>query len=168
MSKARDVALELAKALPEDADFDDLDEFLWERVDVENGRDDFVEGRIRSSREIMGEREVTPEVGALNWSESAAESYLKSLDHWSSTSSAELTMFESATLQALESLVASRRAGITLPEMGDASIQELRVRVNDIAYRIIHDVRDDATRILLFTDSRTCYRNMKGYPKSGS
>jgi hypothetical protein len=39
------VALQVVSALPEDADFSDLDEFLYERAMVERGRDDSRAGR---------------------------------------------------------------------------------------------------------------------------
>lgn len=164
MSKVRDIARQIVDALPDDADFDDLDEFLWERVDVEHGRDDFDEGRIEPFRNIDPEAKAHPGVSALRWSEHAAESYRKTKQNWKSRSPAELEEFSSAVLQALESLNESLDAGINLPEMGDSSIRELRARVKHIAYRIIYDVNEGHVRTLWFTDNKTCYRNIIGYP----
>lgn len=51
MSKVKEVARQVVNALPEEADFADLDEFIWERAEVEQGRDDFEAGRTCSLAE---------------------------------------------------------------------------------------------------------------------
>ena len=53
MSKVKEIALQLVEALPEEADFSDLDEFIFERAEVETGRDDFEQGRTCSFEQVF-------------------------------------------------------------------------------------------------------------------
>lgn len=69
---------------------------------------------------------------------------------------------ESAVLRALQAVIESPEAGISLPEMGDPSIREVHFRMPRPVCRIIYDVEESVVRILWFTDNRTCYRNGKG------
>jgi hypothetical protein len=153
-------------ALPDDADFGDLDEFLWESVDVERGRDDFAEGRISRFRDIARESVPGAEVGHLIWSDQAAEYYGETLQNLRTHFPDDLNHFEPNVQKALQSLTGATSEGITLPEMGDPSILELRVRVGRHMYRIIYDLLESKPRILSFTNNKTCYRNVRGYPKA--
>ena len=67
------IAAEVVAALPADADFDDLDEFLFERAQVEQGREDFEVGRVLSTREVLGE--TTGDVSTVLWAQSAAAAF---------------------------------------------------------------------------------------------
>lgn len=64
------IAAEVVAALPADADFDDLDEFLFERAQVERGREDFEAGRVLSTHDVLGD--TARDVSTVLWAESAA------------------------------------------------------------------------------------------------
>jgi hypothetical protein len=49
VAEVKRIARQVVEALPDDASFSDLEEFLFERAMVEAGRDDIREGRVRTA-----------------------------------------------------------------------------------------------------------------------
>jgi plasmid stabilization system protein ParE len=155
------VAMQVVSALPDDAGFSDLDEFLYEREMVELGRDDFGVGRTRSLHETIpdvGSSGTQPEAA---WSEHAIEAFQEALRTSHSASAEEARDFGATVLAAANSLSSSPDLGRSLPEMGDPSIREVPVRTARIRYRLIYDVVGMGARVLHFTSNITCYRNVR-------
>jgi len=155
------VALQVVSALPDDADFSDLDEFLYERAMVERGRDDLCAGRTRSPREAAPEIVPSRLHPTVTWAEHATEALVEAARTSHATSPEESHAFGAAVASAVDSLVAAPRAGRSLPEMGDPSILDVAVATERIRYRLIYDVHGAAVRILWFTNNITCYRNAR-------
>lgn len=169
MANVKAVAQQVLDALPPDADFSDLDEFLFERAQVEDGRDEFYAGSTRSLQEILPGAEIPPTTSTTPWSDLAASELLEARRNSHSTSMEETAAFEKTVLAAVESIVAAPERGLSLPEMGDRSIREVRIKTpSRITYRIVYDVLDNGVRILWFTSNITCYRNIAAAVESQS
>jgi plasmid stabilization system protein ParE len=154
------VALQVVSALPDDADFSDLDEFLYERAMVERGRDDFRAGRTRSPGEAAPDI-VSSLQPTVTWAEHATEAFVEALRTSHAASPEESRAFGAAVVSAVESLVAAPQAGRSLPEMGDPSILDVTIATHRISYRLIYDLQGRTVRVLWFTDNTTCYRNAR-------
>ena len=149
----KQVAQQLVAALPDDATFQDLDEFLWERSEVERGRDDLASGQVSSHAEVTGSQE--PGMEGVLWSGHAAESLRAAVEE------EERAALLSAVHEACRSLVAGEGSAISLPEMGDAGILEIAVRLARRRFRLLHERKGASIRMLWFTDNTTCYRNIR-------
>lgn len=159
MADVKAVALQIVSALPDDADFSDLDEFLYDRAMVERGRDDLRAGRTRSPREAAPE--IIPSLHpTVTWAEHATEALVEALRTSHAASPEESRAFGAAVATAVDSLVRAPQGGRSLPEMGDPSILEVALATARIRYRLIYDVQG-TVRILWFTDGITCYRNAR-------
>ena len=160
MATVREIARQVVDALPEDADFSDVDEFLYERAMVEQGRDELAAGKTRWPGRL------TPLTDAKRpqvvWSEHAAADFEVTLASSEASSPEEAHAFESAVLQAASSVASDPGVGMTLPEMGDPSIKEVPIGTSHIRYRLLYDFKDRVVRILWFMNNTTCYRNVRG------
>ena len=151
------IAADVVAALPADADFDDLDEFLFERAQVEKGREDFEVGRVLSTREVLGE--TTGEVSTVVWAQTAAAAFRREVNDGH-----DQDTLVAAVADVVSKLDRSKESGITLPEMGDPSIRERHVRTPHVRYRALYDTQGSKHRVLWFTSNTTCYRNVRPDP----
>jgi hypothetical protein len=144
MTRLKQAAREVVEAMPDDADLSDLAEFLFEREMVETGRDDFVAGRTLSRAGVA-------------WSQQADRCFKEVLSsaRWRSTE--EARCFEVAVEEAAMRL----GKGVSLPEMGDPRIREVRVASPLISYRVVFETVGGAARVLWFTNNQSCYRNVR-------
>ena len=149
------IAAEVVAALPADADFEDLDEFLFERAQVEQGREDFEAGRVLSTSDVLGD--AARDVSTVVWAESAATAFREANDEHDRSRDSLVA----AVREVARDLGRSEEAGITLPEMGDPSIRERHVQTPRSRYRVLYDTRASNYRVLWFTNNTTCYRNMR-------
>jgi hypothetical protein len=147
------IAMEVVAALPADADFGDLDEFLFERAQVEQGREDFEAGRVRATSDVLGD--AARDLATLLWAENAATAFREA------NATQDRDSLVSAVLEVARNLGRPGDAGVALPEMGDPSIREHHVRTPRIRYRVVYDTAGSKRRILWFTDNTTCYRNAR-------
>src|SRR5262245_21162333 len=131
------IAAEVVEALPSDADFGDLDEFLFEREQVQQGREDFKTGRVLSSQEVLGD--VAREMRTVVWAQTAAAQFRDVNDTHGAT-------FVAAVVEVLHCLGSSKESDITLPEMGDASIRERHVATPRTRYRLVYETRESQHR----------------------
>lgn len=127
MTDVKAVALQVISALPNDANFTDLDEFLFERAMVERGRDDLHAGRTRSPWKAAPTAVASTRNPNVTWSEHATEAFLEALRISHATSLDESRGFVATVAAEVDSLAAAPRAGRSLPEMGDPSILEVSV-----------------------------------------
>ena len=158
MATVRDIARQVVEALPNDADFTDLDEFLFERAMVETGRTDFELGRTRRAEDLLQTAGET-RLHAL-WSEHAAKAFLEALKTSHSGSPDDTRVFATAVAEAYVAF--PTQGSISLPEMGDPTIREVPVRTPRLPYRLLYDLVDGVLRVLCFTNNVTCYRNARG------
>jgi len=149
----KEIATEVVAALPADADFGDLDEFLFERAQVEQGREDFEAGRVRATSDVLCD--VARDLSAVLWAESAATAFGEAQN------AQDRDSLVVAVLEVARKLGRSEEAGISLPEMGEPSIRERHVRTPRSRYRIVYDTRGSKYRVLWFTNNTTCYRNVR-------
>jgi hypothetical protein len=152
------IAAEVVAALPADAHFEDLDEFLFERAQVEEGREDFELGRVLASREVLGE--TARDVFTFIWSQSAETSFREATDRQDHAQDSLVA----AVAEVVRKLDHSEESDITLPEMGDPSIRERYVRTPRGRYRVLYDRQGSKHRVLWFTNNTTCYRNVRPDP----
>ena len=151
----KDIAYQLAAALPDDASLDDLSEFLYERSDVERGRQDCAAGRSLPNCEVLG-ADLTKSTQPV-WSACAASALEATIEALAGRHD-RLSILSGARDATEECLVAD---GITLPEMGDPAIREIHVRIGTIRYRLIFERLDNSTNVLDWTNNTTCYRNVR-------
>ncbi len=147
----KEIATEVVAALPADADFGDLDEFLSERAEVEQGREDFKGGRVQATSDVLGD--AAQDLSTVLWADSAATEFREAINRQNNES------LVPAVLEVLRDLGRSEEKGVTLPEMGDPSIRERHVRTPRIRYRVVYDTCESKYRVLWFTSNTTCYRN---------
>lgn len=152
------IAAEVVAALPADADFEDLDEFLFERAQVEEGREDCEAGRVLSTPEVLGD--AAQDVSAVVWAERAVTAFRQATDEQDAPQDA----FIAAVIVVAREIGRANEAGITLPEMGDPSIRERHIRTPRTRYRVLYDSRNLKCRVLWFTSNTTCYRNVRPDP----
>jgi hypothetical protein len=150
------IAAEVVAALPADADFDDLDEFLFERSQAERGREDFEAGRVVSTLDVLGD--AAQGLSMVLWAESAATAFREAGE------TPDRNSLVAAVLEVARKLARTEETSITLPEMGDPSIREHHVRTPRSRYRILYDTRESNCRVLWFTNNTTCYRNVRPDP----
>ena len=150
------IAGEVVAALPADAGFDDLDEFLFERAQVERGREDFEAGRVLSARDVLGD---AAGLSAVVWAQSAAEEFREAINTQDRRES-----FVAAVVEVARGLGRTDESSVTLPEMGDVSIREQHVETPRCLYRVLYDTRGSKYRVLWFTSNTTCYRNVRPSP----
>jgi hypothetical protein len=149
VTSVKDVARQVTEALPDDADYSDLAEFLFEREMVEVGRDDFEAGR------------VTRRSGAV-WSNHAAQARGEALLGSHSGSASDTRAFEAIVAKASDSGKLLSGTVTSLPEMGDATIREVPIRIARIRHRLLYEAVEGTVRVLWFTSNVTCYRNVRG------
>jgi hypothetical protein len=149
MTRVKDVARQVVEALPHDASFSDLAEFLFEREMVEAGRDDLQAGLVARRS------------GAV-WSNHAAKALGETLLGSHSSSASDTRAFEAIVTEASDSRRLLSATVTSLPEMGDATIREVPIRTARIRYRLLYEVVDGTVRVLWFTSNVTCYRNVRG------
>jgi hypothetical protein len=155
----KQIAGEVIAALPEDADFDDLEEFLFERARVEQGREDCEAGRVLSNAEVIGDAAVGE--SDLVWAEHAATDLREAIAVAEEDSRIVSGSLIAAVRRATQQLLRDKDKGITLSEMGDPSIRELHVQTPRTRYRLVYDTRGSVFRVLWFTNNTTCYRNAR-------
>jgi hypothetical protein len=154
----KQIAAQIVAALPADAHFQDLEEFLFERAEVEEGREDFEASRVAAAADVLGAAAAS--LSDVVWAQSAAAAFRSAIDA-SGRSSGEFT---DPVLAALRTLGRSGARDLSLPEMGDPSIRERHVEIAARRYRILYDTRGSTYRILWFTNNVTCYRNVRPSP----
>lgn len=162
MVAVKDVARQVVEALPHDAGFSDLAEFLFERAMVEAGRDDIRDGRVRTGAELAPwATRGTWDVGVA-WSEQSAVAFVEAFQSSHSDSPENARAFEAAVAEAASHASLRSGDGVSLPEMGDPSIREVRIPTRTIRYRLLYEVTDGAPRVLWLTSNITSYRNVRG------
>ena len=147
------IAGEVVAALPADAGFEDLEEFLFERAQVEEGREDCEAGRVLPARDVLGD--AAADLSAVVWAQSAADLFREESDAHD-----DRVAFVKAVVDAACAL-ARAESSVTLPEMGDATIRERHLAIGRRRYRVIYDTRGSTHRVLWFTNNTTCYRNVR-------
>ena len=162
MLGVKDVARQVIEALPSDANFSDLAEFLFERAMVEAGRDQIRDGQTPSAVDFAPGAKPGAWDPTVVWSEQSAHEFVEAFQASHSGSPEEARSFEGAVADAARRACLSPLGGTSLPEMGDISIRELRIRTERISYRLIYEVVEDTPRVLWFTSNVTCYRNVRG------
>lgn len=158
----KEIAQQVVSALPEDADFSDLDEFLFERAIVEEGRHDFLESHTFPCCDVLGS-EYFGEREPL-WSRSAAEGLREIIAAAKEHYPADVSSILSGIRDIIVGLGSTETLDNTLPEMGDPSIREIPLIVGYRHYRLIFDRQGGVPRVLWFTNNTSCYRNVKGRP----
>jgi hypothetical protein len=148
------IAGEVVAALPADAGFEDLEEFLFERAQVEEGREDCEADRVLSARDVLGD--AAADLSAVVWAQSAADLFREASDAHD-----DREVFVAAVVEAARVLARGTESSVTLPEMGDATIRERHLAIGRRRYRVIYDTRGSTHRVLWFTDNTTCYRNVR-------
>jgi hypothetical protein len=162
VAEVKRIARQVVEALPDDASFSDLEEFLFERAMVEAGRDDIREGRVRTAAELAPWANRGTWDVAVVWSEQSAVAFVEAFQGSHSDSPENARAFEGAVAQAASHARLQPGGGVSLPEMGDPSIREVRIPTPRIRYRLLYEVADGVPRVLWFTSNTTCYRNVRG------
>ena len=158
----KEIAQQVVNTLPEDADFSDLDDFLFERAMVEESRQDFDESRTLPCCDVLGSEYFSAREPL--WSRRAAEGLGEIIAAAKEHYPADMFSILSGIRDIIVGLDRSENIEDTLPEMGDTSIREARLMVGNRSYRLIFDRRGGVPRILWFTNNTSCYRNVKGRP----
>jgi hypothetical protein len=153
----KQVALQIANALPDDASLEDAQEFLWERQMAERGREDAAAGHFGVPSELAS----TPAAG-VQWANVAIEDFRDTLRQWTSRDQPEELW--SAVAGAVAQVAGNPATGHSLPEMGDSAILEVPAIHGLTALRVVYELTKGAPRILWVTNNVTCYRNVR--PKS--
>jgi len=100
VAEVKRIARQVVEALPDDASFSDLEEFLFERAMVEAGRDDIREGRVRTAAELAPWANRGTWDVAVVWSEQSAVAFVEAFQGSHSDSPENARAFEGAVAQA--------------------------------------------------------------------
>lgn len=156
----KEAAQQVVSALPADATFSDLGDFLFERATVEQAREEFAIGSVLSTGDVL--RDEVGEPATFLWAESAAGGFEELRAAAKQHYPDELPALIDGLRSALARIGTPEGGGITLPEMGDPTIREIRFRAGRLACRLLFESQDGACRILWFTNNTSCYRGVRG------